>query len=380
VSTSARIFINYRRADSAGWARQLHSDLSARFGAERVFRDVAIEPGVDFVDHIEQVMDACDVCITVIGPRWATLAAASGRRRLDDPGDLVRLEIERALQRTDVDVIPVLVDGARMPAEDELPEGLRLLARRNACELSDSRWDYDVGVLCSRLRHVLGESTIEHERRQPPGQASAPQEPTASATGVLLAVVATLAAAACAALVAASVSASLSGKGDPKWGRLGAYAIERGLIWAIVGAVVAAAVAATFARVWIPLGAAFVGAGAGWLGGAAGGAGYMAMKYFGGISELHSHWLLILVAIALPGMAVAVVLARIAGARAGQTALAALAGAALAAPLTGGRTLSLTEHVVVIVGAIVAILAAPPLGARRPHRAIRAGGAAAGGP
>lgn len=61
MTDSARIFINYRRSDSAGWARQLHGDLAARFGAERVFRDVAIEPGVDFVEHIERVMDSCEV-------------------------------------------------------------------------------------------------------------------------------------------------------------------------------------------------------------------------------------------------------------------------------------------------------------------------------
>ena len=379
MSTSARIFINYRRADSAGWARQLDSDLSARFGSERVFRDVAIEPGVDFVDHIERVMDVCDVCVTVIGPGWAT-AATGGRRRLDDPGDLVRLEIERALQRPDVDVIPVLVDGARMPGEHELPEGLRPLARRNACELTDSRWDYDVGVLCSRLRHVLGESTVEHEPTRSPGPASDLQTSTASVAGTMLAVVATLAATACAGLAAAGLSASLRGRGEATWGRLAAYAIERGLIWAIVGAVVAAAVAAAFARARMPLGAAFVGAGAGGLGGAAGGAGYMAMKYFGHIDEADSHWVLNLVAIALPGMALAVVLARLAGARAGQTALAALTGAALAALLNGhNRPLSLTLAAVIVVAAIVASLAVPQQGALRPQRAVPAGGATAGG-
>ena len=172
--TSARVFINYRRADSAGWARQLHSDLAARFGKDRVFRDVAIEPGVDFVEHIERVMNAAEVCIVVIGPGWASAANSDGRR-LDNPEDLVRREIERALERRDIDVIPVLVDGARMPSERELPGSLRALARRNACELTDGRWDYDMQVLCRRLRQVLGEATDTTERSVAPTTVSEPQ-------------------------------------------------------------------------------------------------------------------------------------------------------------------------------------------------------------
>jgi len=81
VSTSARVFINYRRSDSSGWARHLHGDVGRRFGSHRVFRDVAIEPGVDFVEHIERVMDACEVCIVIIGRGWASAATAEGRRR-----------------------------------------------------------------------------------------------------------------------------------------------------------------------------------------------------------------------------------------------------------------------------------------------------------
>jgi hypothetical protein len=106
----------------------------------------------------------------------------------------------------------------------------------------------------------------------------------------------------------------------------------------------------------------------------------MAMKYFGHIDEADSHWVLNLVAIALPGMALAVVLARLAGARAGQTALAALTGAALAALLNGhNRPLSLTLAAVIVVAAIVASLAVPQQGALGPHRAVPAGGATAGG-
>jgi hypothetical protein len=167
------------------------------------------------------------------------------------------------------------------------------------------------------------------------------------------------------------LSDPLSGRGEPKWGRLAAYAIERGVIWAIVGACVAAAVAAAFGRSRVPLGQAFVGAGAGWLGGAAGGAGYMAMKQFGGVTEQDAQWLLLFVAIALPAVPLARVLARAAGARPGECALAALAGAGLAALVSeGDRTLMLTVHVVLVVGATVAVLAATPRVALRPPRAV----------
>ena len=95
--------------------------------------------------------------LAVIGRRWASITDADGHRRLDDPDDLVRREIARALERPDVQVIPVLVDGAQMPAKDELPPDLAPLTRRQACELTDSRWEYDVEKLTRRLRDLLGE-------------------------------------------------------------------------------------------------------------------------------------------------------------------------------------------------------------------------------
>lgn len=373
--TSNRIFINYRRSDSAGWARQVHGDLQARFGPECVFRDVAIEPGVDFVEHIERVMNAAEVCIVVIGRRWAT-ATNGGGRRLDDPGDLVRREIERALERTDVEVIPVLVDGATMPSERELPEGLRPLARRNACELTDSRWDYDIDVLCRRLGRVLGELTPEPEPR-PVAPDPDPVPDGAPARDILLPVVATLAAAAGGGVLAAVLSRPLAGRGEPPWGRLAGYAIERGVIWALIGAVVAGVAAATFGRARVPLGATLVGAGAGWLGGAVGGAAYMAMKHFGGITEQDAQWLLLLALLVPPALLLAGPLARFAGARVYECALAAVAGAVVAALITGyDRTLLVTLGAVLIVGAIVAVLAAPPHRGLVPRREPASRGAA----
>ncbi|MGQ0674739.1 MAG: toll/interleukin-1 receptor domain-containing protein, partial [Rhodospirillales bacterium] len=139
-----RIFINYRRDDSPGSAGRLHDRLAQDLPAGKLFMDVdAIAPGVDFVKEIDDKVKACDVMLAIIGRGWLMAADKEGRRRLDDPGDFVRLEIAMALKH-DVNVIPILVDGAKIPAADDLPEDLRALARRNAVELSHQRFAAEV--------------------------------------------------------------------------------------------------------------------------------------------------------------------------------------------------------------------------------------------
>lgn len=157
VVRADQVFISYRRADAGGWARSLHDVLEERLGATRSFRDVAMESGVDFHQHVERLLDRCDVLLAVIGPRWTSATDVDGTRRLDDPQDLVRREIARALERPDVEVIPVLVDGAEMPRERDLPPDLAPLSRRHACSLVDDRWEYDVDRLTGRLRVLLGD-------------------------------------------------------------------------------------------------------------------------------------------------------------------------------------------------------------------------------
>src|SRR5882672_5435119 len=94
---SANIFINYRREDSSGYAGRLFDALSSHF-AGRLFMDIdTLEPGVDFVEAIEQAVGSCEVLIVVVGREWLTIKDAAGQRRLDDPGDFVRLEVETAL-------------------------------------------------------------------------------------------------------------------------------------------------------------------------------------------------------------------------------------------------------------------------------------------
>lgn len=149
------IFISYRRDDSGGHTGRLFDALSDRFGGTNVFRDIDdLEPGVDFVDALDKALDQCDVLLVIIGHGWSTATGMAGRR-LEQPDDFVRMEVAKALERN-VRVIPVLVAGATMPTTNELPENLRLLARRNAIELSDTRWDYDVGRLGDTLAKVLG--------------------------------------------------------------------------------------------------------------------------------------------------------------------------------------------------------------------------------
>jgi TIR domain len=152
------VFISYRRDDSVAWAGRLRDTLGRFCYPERIFRDLeGIPPGKDFVDAIDEALTLVDISIVLIGPRWLNAAHDSGGRRLDDPDDWVRVEIARALERDDVLVVPALVGGACMPAAEELPDPLQPLARRNAIEISDSRWDYDVGRLMDAMRSAFTE-------------------------------------------------------------------------------------------------------------------------------------------------------------------------------------------------------------------------------
>lgn len=146
------IFISYRRKDSAPYARGIFDRLAERFGADRVFMDLSIPPGMDFVQVIEGSVRSASAVIVIIGPAW--VLNAEGKRRLEDPGDFVALEVAAALADNDL-VIPVLVGGAPMPKPEDLPERIRPLSRREALELSDQRWDYDVGRLADRLEEIV---------------------------------------------------------------------------------------------------------------------------------------------------------------------------------------------------------------------------------
>jgi hypothetical protein len=154
-SRSSTIFLCYRREDTQDAAGRLHDRLVDAYGPERVFRDIDSVPlGVDFVDHVAVQISRCSAVIVMIGRQWLKLKNKRRRRRLDDEGDLVRVEIASALKQN-VPVIPVLVQDAAMPDPDDLPDNIRPLVRRNGIELSATRWRTDVERLIKELDRVM---------------------------------------------------------------------------------------------------------------------------------------------------------------------------------------------------------------------------------
>src|SRR5215207_8983260 len=175
-----RIFVSYRREETAYPAGWLYDRLVDRYGGQ-VFKDVdSIELGDDFVQVITRAVGSCDVLLALIGEEWLTITDRGGRRRLDDPEDFVRLEIEAALTR-DVRLIPILVDGARMPRAADLPPSLANLVRRQALELSPARFDFDTGRLVRVLDTTLVElrTAQEHSAAMPVPAHKAPKLATA---------------------------------------------------------------------------------------------------------------------------------------------------------------------------------------------------------
>src|SRR5256885_1019645 len=142
------VFISYRRLDTAGEASHLADDLVERFGRSSVFIDIdSISAGADFEARIGEALDTCQVALVLIGDRWLTVELPDGSRRIDDEADYVRKEIAAALERDDVTVVPVLVEGAEMPPAGELPSDISRLPKLNALELSNKRWRYDFGQI-----------------------------------------------------------------------------------------------------------------------------------------------------------------------------------------------------------------------------------------
>ncbi len=154
-AASGCIFISYRHEDIAFAAAWLYDRLADRYGDDQIFKDVdSIELGDDFVQVITSAVASCDVLLALIGEDWLSISDTHGQRRLDDPDDFVRLEIEAALARN-VRVIPILVGYATMPHAEELPHSLVRLARRQALELSPVHFDFDTGRLLNVLDKTL---------------------------------------------------------------------------------------------------------------------------------------------------------------------------------------------------------------------------------
>jgi hypothetical protein len=236
-----KLFISYRREEAAGHAGRLYDAISARFGDHNVFMDIDLPPGIDFVERIRQAVGACHVLLVIVGPRWTTIQADGETPRLADPEDFVRLEVETALRRSDLTVIPVLVAGGRMPEPEELPEGMRPLARRNALEMSDLRWRFDVGRLIETLETHLEGVTGVPPRVEGSVEAPKPGRNPSVLQLLLTGVIAAGLAGAIGRLVGQAIP---TGEQTEVAAQIAGNVLRRAEIWAVVGVTVA---------VWITL-------------------------------------------------------------------------------------------------------------------------------
>jgi TIR domain len=167
VADGLRLFLNHRRSDAVGQAHRLHELLVLQPGTDRVFIDVGgIEPGTDFAAVIDAALADTDVVLAVIGETWLAATDGGGRRRLDDPDDFVRKELERALD-LDLPIIPVLVGRATMPTREDLPATLGDLTGHQAFdELRGERWLDTVRGPRSRGDHPGSDRRPVRRRRQ----------------------------------------------------------------------------------------------------------------------------------------------------------------------------------------------------------------------
>jgi TPR repeat protein len=189
------VFISYRRDDAEGEAGRLFADLATQFGKSNVFMDVTgITPGRDFRKVVDQNVGSCGVLLALIGKGWVDAKDDTGRRRLDDPMDFVRLETASALKR-DIPVIPVLLRGTSMPKAEQLPEDMRDLVYRNGVELTHARWQSDVQCLVDAIRgDVEGSGTVTSNlKSEATGRPSPPDTKSSWRWRLVLLSVATLA-------------------------------------------------------------------------------------------------------------------------------------------------------------------------------------------
>ena len=159
-----KIFINYRRADEAGFAHAIFHRLEDAFPEAQLFMDVEgdIKPGDEFDKVLHAQVLAADIQLVIIGPRWTAIMA----ERSLDPNDFVVIEIKSALN-SGKRVIPVLVGGAGMPRSEALPAEIRELTRRSAAGLRPERFKADCLGLVAALRDFLSsERDFRNEAEQ----------------------------------------------------------------------------------------------------------------------------------------------------------------------------------------------------------------------
>jgi hypothetical protein len=151
-----KIFISHRHSDTQSDCHRLKSDLQKIFGKDQVFLDIEnLEPGIKFAEAIEKTLAQSKVVLVVIGPDWVHVTNDKGGKRLFDEKDWVRREIAASLNDANTRVIPVLVKGASIPEEEDLPEDLKPLTQLQVAEITTKRWDYDLGELTKVLEKLV---------------------------------------------------------------------------------------------------------------------------------------------------------------------------------------------------------------------------------
>lgn len=180
-----KIFISYRRKDTIDIAGRIADWLRIRFGREAVFMDVvSIPPGVPFREYIKESLIQCRVMVIIIGDDWLTITGTSGKRRLDEPNDVLRLEIEEALVRG-IHLLPVLVQGATMPSAADLPPSIRVLAGISALEVASSRdFGQHMDALNETIDGLLKRSTGSHPAVKRPSDAPQPRKTATLVSGM----------------------------------------------------------------------------------------------------------------------------------------------------------------------------------------------------
>lgn len=148
------VFISYRRADTAMAAGRIDDFLSVYFNRAQIFRDVReIGLGNKFPERLRQALAQSRVLLVVIGEKWLTLSHESGRRRIDDVNDWVRVEIRTALE-SGITIIPLLIDNAQMPRKEDLPEDLQTMSDWQALRVRADTFTYDMLFLREYLEQV----------------------------------------------------------------------------------------------------------------------------------------------------------------------------------------------------------------------------------
>jgi len=180
-----RVFVSYRRSDTGGYAGRLRDELLGVYGPRRVFWDLdTIQPGADLNQAIRGGLRDCRVLLVLIGHDWAGPPDEQGRTRIQQPDDWVALEVAWALdEASQINVIPVLVDGARMPKASELPEALAQLPSRAGLELRNPSWAWDVD-------RIVGAIDASFEGRSWRRRLPRPARRPAAASALLLSIAA----------------------------------------------------------------------------------------------------------------------------------------------------------------------------------------------